>query len=49
VFDADGHLALGITTLGSIATFDPEWGGAVEAPLRAAAAQLSADLGAGCA
>jgi DNA-binding IclR family transcriptional regulator len=48
VFDADGHLALGITTLGSIATFDPEWGGAVEAPLRAAAAQLSADLGAGC-
>ena len=49
VFDADGHLALGITTLGSIATFDPEWGGAVEAPLRTAAAQLSADLGAGCA
>ena len=40
---------LGITTLGSIATFDPEWGGAIDAPLRAAAAQLSSDLGAGSA
>ena len=49
VFDADGHLELGITTLGSIATFDPEWGGAVDVPLRAAAAQLSRDLGAGSA
>ena len=47
VFDADGHLVLGITTLGSIATFDPEWDGAIDAPLRAAAAQLSGDLGAG--
>lgn len=45
VFDADGHLALGITTLGSVATFDPAWGGAIDAPLRAAAAQLSRDLG----
>jgi len=49
VFDADGHIALGITTLGSVATFDPEWGGAIDAPLRAAAAQLSSDLGWGCA
>ena len=49
VFDSDGHLELGITTLGSIATFDPEWGGAIDAPLRAAAAQLSSDLGAGSA
>lgn len=45
VFDADGHLALGITTLGSVATFDPAWGGAVEAPLREAAERLSRDLG----
>ena len=30
-------------------TFDPEWGGAIEVPLRAAAAQLSTDLGAGSA
>ena len=45
VFDADGHMALGIVTLGSIATVDPDWGGAVEQPLRAAALQLSQDLG----
>ena len=49
VFDADGPLDLGITTLGSVAPFDPEWGGAIDAPLRAAAAQLSHDLGAGAA
>ena len=47
VFDASGHLVLGITTLGSIATFDPEWGGAIDTPLRAAAARLSHDLGFG--
>lgn len=45
VFDADGHMALGIVTLGPTGTFDAEWGGAVEAPLRTAAAQLSRDLG----
>lgn len=45
VFDADGHIVLGITTLGSIATFDPEWNGAIDRPLRDAAQRLSADLG----
>lgn len=45
VFDADGHLALGMVALGSLATFDPEWGGAVARPLAAAAHQLSIDLG----
>lgn len=45
VFDADGHMALGIVALGPAGTFDPAWGGAVEQPLRAAAAQLSSDLG----
>ncbi|MBC5782865.1 IclR family transcriptional regulator [Ramlibacter sp. USB13] len=45
VFDADGHMALGIVALGPSGTFDPEWGGAVEGPLRRAAAQLSSDLG----
>ncbi len=45
VFDADGRLAMGITTLGSVATLDVSWGGAIDAPLRAAAAQLSSDLG----
>ena len=49
VFDSSGHIVLGLTTLGSIATFDPECGGAIDAPLRAAAAQLSSDLGAGSA
>ena len=45
VFDADGHMALGIVALGPSGTFDAAWGGSVEAPLRAAAAQLSSDLG----
>ncbi len=45
VFDSDGHIVLGIVALGPTGTFDPEWGGAVEGPLRAAAAQLSSDLG----
>lgn len=49
VFDFDGHLVIGLTTLGSVATFDPEWDGAVDTALRAAAAQLSRDLGAGSA
>lgn len=45
VFDSDGHMALGIVTLGPGGSFDAEWGGAVEAPLRKAAQQLSQDLG----
>jgi DNA-binding IclR family transcriptional regulator len=45
VFDADGHLALGMVALGSLATFDAEWDGAVAGPLAAAARQLSSDLG----
>ncbi|MGH8804854.1 MAG: IclR family transcriptional regulator, partial [Polaromonas sp.] len=45
VFDADGHLALGMVALGSLATFDPTWDGAVARPLAAAARQLSSDLG----
>jgi DNA-binding IclR family transcriptional regulator len=45
VFDASGHLAMGILTLGSGATFDPGWDGAVARPLRAAAHRLSQDLG----
>ena len=45
VFDADGHLALGMVALGSLASFDPAWDGAVARPLKAAAAQLSTDLG----
>jgi DNA-binding IclR family transcriptional regulator len=45
VFDADGHMAVGLVALGPSGTFDPEWNGAVDKPLREAAAQLSADLG----
>ena len=45
VFDADGHLALGIVALGSLATFDPDWDGSVARPLALAARQLSSDLG----
>jgi DNA-binding IclR family transcriptional regulator len=45
VFDSDGHMALGVIALGPVGSFDAEWGGAVEKPLRAAAARLSSDLG----
>jgi DNA-binding IclR family transcriptional regulator len=45
VFDSDGHMVLGMVALGSAANFDPNWDGAVATPLRAAAAQLSSDLG----
>jgi DNA-binding IclR family transcriptional regulator len=45
VFDADGHIALGVVTLGPTGTFDSSWGGAVDKPLRAWAKQLSKDLG----
>ena len=45
VFDADGHLALGVVSLGSSATFDTDWQGAVAQPLREFARLLSADLG----
>lgn len=45
VFDADGHMALGMVALGPSGSFDAEWGGAVEGPLRRAARQLSSDLG----
>lgn len=45
VFDSSGHIVMGITTLGSVATFDPDYGGAIDTRLRATAQQLSADLG----
>lgn len=45
VFDADGHMALGMVALGSLNTFDAAWDGAVATPLIAAALQLSSDLG----
>ncbi len=45
VFDSTAHIVLGVVALGAAGTFDPEWGGAVDRPLRAAARQLSSDLG----
>lgn len=45
VFDADGHMVLGIVALGPAGLVDADFGGAVDGPLRAAAAQLSSDLG----
>ena len=45
VFDADGHLALGVVSLGSTATLDTDWAGPVAQALRGFASQLSADLG----
>ena len=45
VFDADGHLVLGVVALGSSATLDTEWDGPIAQSLRQFAQQLSADLG----
>ena len=45
VFDADGHLVLGVVAMGSSATLETDWQGPVAKALRAFAAQLSADLG----
>jgi DNA-binding IclR family transcriptional regulator len=45
VFDADGHLVLGIVALGSVATFDTRDDGPVVNALKREAAQLSRDLG----
>ena len=45
VFDADGHIALGLTALGSQAVVDADWDGAVCRALKTAAAQWSRDLG----
>ena len=45
VFDADGHMVLGMVALGSLVSFDPAFDGEVATPLKAAARQLSRDLG----
>ena len=46
VFDASGHMALGLVSLGSSASFDTAWQGVVANALRRCAQQLSRDLGA---
>lgn len=45
VFDADAHIALGLVTLGSGASFDARWNGAVHRALTRTATTLSSDLG----
>ena len=45
VFDAAGHLVLGITVMGPEATFDNEWDGRVARPLRECALEVSRRLG----
>ena len=45
VFDAQGHLALGLVVLGSVATLDTDWDSETARALSACARQLSADLG----
>ena len=45
VFDADGHLALGVVSLGSSASFDVDWDGPLAVAMRRMAQQLSRDLG----
>ena len=45
VFDADGHLALGVVALGSSATFNADWNGPLAQALLRMTRQLSADLG----
>jgi DNA-binding IclR family transcriptional regulator len=46
VFDASGHMVLGLVSLGPTASFDAAWNGAVATPLKRCAQQLSIDLGA---
>lgn len=45
VFDHEGHIVLAMTILGPAGAFDPDWGSANAAALRAAADALSARLG----
>lgn len=45
VFDADGHLVLGMVALGSLSSFEVAWDGPIATTLAAAAQQLSSDLG----
>lgn len=45
MFDFNGHMVLGIITLGAMAQFDSHWNSPVAQALRAAARRLSADLG----
>jgi DNA-binding IclR family transcriptional regulator len=45
VFDSDGHLALGMVSLGPASSFDAAWDGKAAKALKQAAQQLSIELG----
>jgi len=45
VFDANGHLAMGLIVLGAQSLFDAEWGGTMDRRIRDIAQQLSSELG----
>jgi DNA-binding IclR family transcriptional regulator len=45
VFDSDGHLVLGMVSLGPASNFEADWDGAPAQALRQAAQSLSAELG----
>lgn len=45
VFDADGHIVLGILVMGPSATFDSSWDGKVAEPLRRCATEVSRRIG----
>lgn len=45
VFDADGHIVLGILVMGPSATFDSAWDGAIATPLKRCALEVSRRIG----
>jgi DNA-binding IclR family transcriptional regulator len=45
VFDADGHIVLGILVMGPSATFDSSWDGKIAEPLRRCATEVSRRIG----
>ena len=47
VFDADGHIVLGILAMGPTASFDSNWDGAVARALKRCAAEVSRRIGRG--
>jgi DNA-binding IclR family transcriptional regulator len=45
VFNAEGHIVLGLLVMGPSTTFDSDWEGKIAKPLRAAAAEISRHIG----
>ena len=45
VFDAEGHIILGVLVMGPSATFDSEWDGAIAIPLKQCTAEIARRIG----